>query len=304
MSIIAGTLAAYGAFALIAAIAGAVLSAADEDTKFATNDWTSAGAVGAMATAFALFLAYLFGGYVAGRMARRAGVLHGVAVFVLGLLAAAAIGGVVAGVTDSADVERNLRSIGVPTTAEQWGDVGAVTAIAAVVLMAIGAILGGLMGERWHTKLARRALDPDYGPEAEERRRAADDRARVEREDRDRIERERESNRRNTAEQTDDDRRTPSSSPTRARRHPLRRQRRRRCGRRRLRAAPVGPRVGPAQPPRRRAPSQPGRVGRDRPDAADASDATLSARPHNRPLVGPADQPLSRTDNARIDHLP
>jgi hypothetical protein len=170
ISIVAGTVTGYGAFAVLAAIVGAAFSAADVDTDFSTNDWASTESLGGVATAVTLLLAYLFGGYVAGRMARRSGVLHGVAVFVLSLIGGVAVGGLVAGLGDDQEVEQNLRSIGVPTSWDNWGDVGTATAIAALVLMAVGAILGGMLGERWHTKLARRAADPEYGPEAKARR--------------------------------------------------------------------------------------------------------------------------------------
>ena len=119
LSIVAGTFCAYGAFSLLAALAGALLTRADVDTEFRTNDWTGSGAVAALASALVLLLAYLFGGYVAGRMARRRGALHGLGVAVLSLLLGAAIGAVVGGLTDNQDVEDNLRSIGVPTTTDQ-----------------------------------------------------------------------------------------------------------------------------------------------------------------------------------------
>jgi hypothetical protein len=32
--------------------------------------------------------------------------------------------------------------------------------------MLIGSLVGGADGERWHTKLVRRALDPSIGPDA------------------------------------------------------------------------------------------------------------------------------------------
>jgi hypothetical protein len=41
-----------------------------------------------------------------------------------------------------------------------------------VAAIFLGAILGGLLGERWHTKLARRAADPNFGPAADLRRQA------------------------------------------------------------------------------------------------------------------------------------
>jgi hypothetical protein len=166
LSVLAGVVSAYGAFAIVAAVVGAVMTSIDADTEFRTNDWTSSGAVAALASAVVLFLAYLFGGYVAGRMARRAGVLHGVVVFIVSLMVGAAAGGVVAALDDGGDVERNLRSIGIPTTADQVTDVAIAGAIVSLVAVLLGSVLGGMLGERWHTKLARRAADPDYGPGA------------------------------------------------------------------------------------------------------------------------------------------
>lgn len=182
LSVVAGTLTGYGAFALVAAVAGAVLSAANVDTDFETNDWTGSGAVGGLVTALVLLTAYLFGGYVAGRMARRSGLLHGVLVFILSLVGGAIVGAVVGGLSDDDALTDNLSSIGIPTSTDDLTGVAVVSAIVSVAAMLIGAILGAKLGERWHTKLARRAADPDYGSSAAARRdadRADDERDRV-----------------------------------------------------------------------------------------------------------------------------
>lgn len=181
VSVIAGTMCAYGTFAIVAAVVGALLSRTDVDTDFRTNDFTSSGAVAGLASALVLLAAYLFGGYVAGRMARRAGILHGILVFVLSLVVGAIVGGVAA-TAEGADVEENIRSIGVPTSWDQVEGVAIAAAIASLAAILIGSVLGGMLGERWHTKLARRVADPDYGPAADARRRAErEDEASVER---------------------------------------------------------------------------------------------------------------------------
>jgi len=112
-----------------------------------------------------LLLAYLFGGYVAGRMARRAGLLHGIAVFILALIIVALVAAIAATQTDTSAIRGNLRSLGIPTTGAEWGDVGTLAGIGSLAAMLVGALLGGLLGERWHTKLTRRAASPNYGPE-------------------------------------------------------------------------------------------------------------------------------------------
>jgi hypothetical protein len=171
ISLLAGLVTAYGTFAVVAAIAGAALSSADVDTEFRTNDWTSTGAVAALTTAIVLLIAYLFGGYVAGRMARRNATLHGIALAIATLVVGAVAGGIVSVLTDDAAIRSNLRSIGVPVTTDQISDVAIVGVIVSLAAIVIGSILGAMLGERWHTKLARRVDDPEIGASAEERRR-------------------------------------------------------------------------------------------------------------------------------------
>ena len=126
-------------------------------------------------------MSYLFGGYVAGRMARRAGVLNGLLVAVLGLAIAAAVAALVRN-TDAETINSNLRSLGVPTTADEYGQAFTVAGIASMVAIFLGSLLGGSLGERWHGKLLARAANPAIGTEAEARRRAAADMAKAEEE--------------------------------------------------------------------------------------------------------------------------
>ena len=168
----AGVLTAYGAFAVLAGIAAGVLSASDVDIDLAAG-WSDLTTGGVVVVAGLLFVAYLFGGYVAGRMARRAGALHGAVVFVLGLVVVA-VAAVVAGGVGGADAaSANLRDLGVPTTGSEWAHVASITGIVSLAAMLLGALAGGTLGERWHTKLLARALDPNVGAEAEARETAA-----------------------------------------------------------------------------------------------------------------------------------
>jgi hypothetical protein len=111
-----------------------------------------------------LLAAYLFGGYVAGRMARRAGLLNGLAVFLLALLLVAVVGAVAASQTDAEAIGSNLRSLGIPTTGTEWGKAGTIAGIGSLAAMLVGALLGGVLGERWHSKLTRRAVSGKYRP--------------------------------------------------------------------------------------------------------------------------------------------
>jgi hypothetical protein len=169
ISVLAGVLVAYGAFAVLAALAGAAAIVIGLDTDLSANDWAELGVGSAIVAAVVLLLAYLFGGYVAGRMARRAGLLHGLAVFIGALVIVALVAAVAATQADTGAIRGNLRSLGIPTTGAEWGDVGTLAGIGSLVAMLVGAVLGGLLGERWHTKLARRAASPDYGPDRADR---------------------------------------------------------------------------------------------------------------------------------------
>ncbi len=170
VSVLAGVLVAYGAFAIVAAIAGAVLNVLGVETRsLSDNDWRQLGIGTGIAVGASLFLAYLFGGYVAGRMARRAGALNGVLVFVVGILLAIGVGAAIGSQADGDALVSNLRSIGVPTSGEEYAAIGTIAGLAALAAMLLGSLLGGIAGERWHGKLLARALDPTVGPEADRR---------------------------------------------------------------------------------------------------------------------------------------
>ena len=184
VSVLAGTLVAYGAFAVLLAIAAAVAKSVGVDTDLTTNEWERLGTVGGIIVAGVLLLCYLLGGYVAGRMARRAGATNGFMVFVLSLVVAVGVTVLVNVFTDGADILRNLRNVGVPTSSDEWGDVGTVAGIGSLLAMLVGAVLGGSLGERWHGKLLTRALDPTVGPAAEARDAETDARERAAEEER------------------------------------------------------------------------------------------------------------------------
>jgi hypothetical protein len=95
-------------------------------------------------------------------MARRAGLLNGLAVFLLALLLVALVGAVAASQTDADAIGSNLRSLGIPTSGTEWGKAGTVAGIGSLVAMLVGALLGGVLGERWHSKLTRRAVSGKY----------------------------------------------------------------------------------------------------------------------------------------------
>jgi hypothetical protein len=128
-------------------------------TDEAVQQADTIGIAGAIALLVVLFLAYLAGGYVAGRMARFDGVKQGIAVWVIGLLVviALAVLGLVLGsqynVLQSLNLPRIPIGEGTATTA------GIIALVAVLVVTLVGAILGGRLGERYHRKIDRVGLD-------------------------------------------------------------------------------------------------------------------------------------------------
>ncbi|MEY2475699.1 MAG: hypothetical protein QOG87_1014 [Actinomycetota bacterium] len=175
-SALVGTLVAVALTVLVLALAAAVVTGTTLEADLRVDNWRDAGVAGGAILAGVLFFSFLFGGYAAGRMARRRGVLHGVMVFVTSLVAVAAAT-VIARLLTDADADtvlRNLRSVGVPTTGSEWRDVATVAGVASLVAMLAGSVLGGMWGERWHSRLMARALDPEVGREGQLRREAAE----------------------------------------------------------------------------------------------------------------------------------
>lgn len=179
-SVAAGFLTAVGTAGVCVGIAAAVLSPMGLSLdSLSDGDWKRLALGAGLGAACVLLVAFAFGGYVAGRMARRAGLRHGVLVFAVGLVVLAAAGGI-AQLEDALPAIRDrLDSLGAPTGDGVWGGVAVITGAAAVAGMLLGSVLGAVRGERWHQRLIARALDPDVGPEAdlradvEEQRQAA-----------------------------------------------------------------------------------------------------------------------------------
>jgi hypothetical protein len=168
LSVAAGALTAIGAFVLCVGVAAAVLFPIGLDLDgFSDSGWKSLGLGAGLGAAGVLLASFAFGGYAAGRMARRAGLRHGVLVFVVGLVVLAAAAGIAQLEGALSALGDRVESIGAPTGDGTWGGVAVITGAAAVAGMALGSVLGGLRGERWHQRLIARALDPDIGPEAD-----------------------------------------------------------------------------------------------------------------------------------------
>jgi hypothetical protein len=162
-SVLAGTLSAIGALALLLAMAGGVATAINGGSDFGDVSRHGLTVWSAVVITVAVLAAFWFGGYVAGRMARRSGGLTGFFVFLLAVVLAVAgwLWGWAAG--GSHVVTDTLRNVGAPTAWHEWRSAGIVGGAAALLGGLIGGVLGGVLGEHWHTKLMTRAADPDVG---------------------------------------------------------------------------------------------------------------------------------------------
>ena len=117
---------------------------------------TTMGWVGAIALLVVLFVSYLAGGYVAGRMARFDGAKQGLAVWLWAVVVAIAVAVVAAIAGSQFNVLADINSF--PRIPVNEGDLTAATAITAVLLAIVslvGAVLGGLAGMRFHRRVDR-----------------------------------------------------------------------------------------------------------------------------------------------------
>jgi hypothetical protein len=155
-----GWLSANGLAVLLVALlsAGGVaigLTQGVPTTGEATAQAGTIGIVGGIVLLVVLFLAYLAGGYVAGRMARFDGVKQGIAVWVIGLLVVVllAVLGYLFGSQYNVLQQLNLPRIPID---EGTATTGGIIALAAVLVATlVGAVLGGRLGERYHRKVDR-----------------------------------------------------------------------------------------------------------------------------------------------------
>ena len=155
-----GWLSANGLAVLLVALlsAGGValgLAQGVDSADEAADQASTLGIGGGIAVLVVLFLAYLAGGYVAGRMSRFDGARQGLAVWIIGLLVVlllAAAGGILGSqynVLQPLNLPRIPIDEGTATTA------GIVTLVAILVVTLVGAVLGGKLGEHFHRKVDR-----------------------------------------------------------------------------------------------------------------------------------------------------
>jgi len=153
-----GSLVAMASAALLTTMMGAVLAGVGSTVDVAQSDTErQAGTIGIAAGVVllvVLLVGYYAGGYVAGRMSRFDGGRQGFGVWAIGLVITLLAGGLGAifgtqyNLLDRVDLPR------IPLSSELMGW-GAAVAVAVVLGTLLAAILGGVIGRRYHVRVDR-----------------------------------------------------------------------------------------------------------------------------------------------------
>jgi hypothetical protein len=158
-AILTGVAVAVGTILLVAALIGGIVAAAGSQDGVAAEEVTRLGWGAAIGLIIAQFLAYLWGGYTSGRMARGLGWLNGLMVPIVAVLLAVLIGVLIRamGADTGVNVPYGGREVPVGVDIDRFRAIGIVAAIGSLAAMLLGGIFGGMLGARWHDKLEARS---------------------------------------------------------------------------------------------------------------------------------------------------
>ena len=158
-SILTGVLVAFGVMFLLSAIAGAIIVNTGLENDIADGNAVEVGIGAGIAFVVTQLVAYLWGGYTAGRMARGSGFANGLLVPIVALAIAALVAGIAYALGETASMGLPFAENRLPVNNDALIDFGAGVGIATLAAMLIGGLIGGILGARWHTKLERHALE-------------------------------------------------------------------------------------------------------------------------------------------------
>ncbi|WP_182525286.1 TIGR04086 family membrane protein [Nocardioides dongkuii] len=171
LATIGGALAALGTLVLLSSLLGTIGTIGFQ-RGVEDDDLSIAGLIGGLVV---LALACLVGGWVAARMARRRGPLHGLVAIVWLVVLAALLALLAAVAGDDADVQEQ---VGLPGwfSSDALGTAALITGLIALALMLLAGWLGGKLGDRHRddtvqvVETRRRVRNHDGGITAEENR--------------------------------------------------------------------------------------------------------------------------------------
>jgi hypothetical protein len=161
-AILTGVVVAFGAMFLLAALVAGVLTAFGLAEPGAFGGQAVEVGVGAgLVFVLAQFLAYLWGGYTAGRMSRGAGVANGLLVPVAAIALAGLFGGAALLLGETANLNMPFTVTRLPVASDFLIDFGVTIGIGSLIAMLLGGGIGGALGARWHTRLEQAAFERD-----------------------------------------------------------------------------------------------------------------------------------------------
>jgi amino acid transporter len=144
---------------LIAGAGAAVGLTKGFSSSDAANNAETISLGGGIALLVVLMIAYYAGGYVAGRMSRFDGARQGAGAWLMGLIITIALGIVAAVLGDDYNVLSRLDLPRIPIGSESLTTGGIIATVAVLVGSLIAAIAGGKVGERYHRRIDRYAVD-------------------------------------------------------------------------------------------------------------------------------------------------
>ena len=140
---------------IIGAIAAAISDTAQVTQNEAEREAGTIGVTAAVVLIVVLLLGYYCGGYVAGRMSRFDGGRQGVAVWVIGLLVtivAVALGAIFG---DQYNVLDRVNLPRIPLSTDKLTGGAVITGLLVLVGTLLAAMLGGIVGHRYHNRVDR-----------------------------------------------------------------------------------------------------------------------------------------------------
>jgi hypothetical protein len=157
-----GWLVAVGLGAILVGLvagAGAAIGLTELSGSDAQNNAKEIGLGGGIVLLIVLMIAYYAGGYVAGRMSRFDGARQGGGAWLVGLLVTIALGIVAAVFGDKYNVLSRLDLPRIPIGSETLTTGGIIATLVVLIGTLLAAIAGGKVGERYHRRIDRVAVD-------------------------------------------------------------------------------------------------------------------------------------------------
>jgi hypothetical protein len=154
-----GWLVSVGMTVLLSAVAAGAGAAIGGNVVIdaAGTDAATVGLTGAVTVLVVLALAYLTGGYVAGRLARFDGTRNGILTWLVGMIMTVLAGLVAAAIGSNSDLVARLRLPAFPGDLATLTLGGLIALAILLVVTLVAAAAGGRLGERFHRRVDRAA---------------------------------------------------------------------------------------------------------------------------------------------------